>query len=407
MKAGPGLLVAAGAFALAACDGAALTGGVAATGGASSTGGTTGTATCSSGGSGGAATGTAAAAPGAWVDRTDFALSFPLNWMSVAWDSTGTHLVAAAATEAGLDFPGNGDIWASADAGITWTNLTAGTQASGLRWASVASDATGVHLAALAWPTGFQNGDENAAIVWTSADAGVTWTQTAVITDTSRFVESPSLVSDVTGTRLVVAAGDVWTSTDAGVTWTDQTSGTAIAGQAWVSLASDTSGDHLVAATAYTDIWTSSDGGSTWTNRTQGTSASGLDWHGVASDATGTLLVAVANISITAEACTYSGDIWTSTDSGATWTDRTKGTAASGREWTSVASDATGVNLVAVESGGIWKSGDAGATWTNETNGTTAQPTGWLSVGASLSGTHFAAISMSGGLCCEHSIWTR
>jgi hypothetical protein len=328
--------------------------------------------------------------------------------MSVAWDSTGTHLVAAAATVPGLDLPGNGDIWASADAGITWTNLTAGTQASGLQWASIASDATGVHLAALAWPSGFASGDQNAAIVWTSTDAGVTWTQSTVLPFTSQFVIAPSLVSDVTGTRLAVTAGDVWTSADSGVTWTDQTSGTAIAAQAWVSLASDATGDHLVAVMLNGDIWTSPDGGTTWTDQTQGTSASGLDWHGVASDATGTHLVAVANTSITAEGCLYSGDIWTSVDSGVTWTDRTKGTAASGQEWSSVASDATGVNLVAVaQSGGIWRSSDSGATWTDEVTATTAAAPGWLFVGASATGTHFAAISMSGGLCCEHSIWTR
>jgi hypothetical protein len=408
IKAGPGFLVAACVFALGACS-SGLTGGVAATGGASPTGGTTGAATCSSGGSGGAPTGTAAAAPGPWVDRTDAALSLPLNWTSVAWDSTGTHLVAAAATWTGLNIPGNGDLWASADAGITWTNLTAGTQASGLRWSSVASDATGVYLTAVVWPIDIHGSNPNGedADVWTSADAGVTWTRRTTIPFNSPALVAPSLVSDASGAHLAVASGDVWTSADAGVTWTDRTAGTSVAGQAWVDLASDATGDHLVAATLYTDIWTSSDGGSTWTNRTQGTPASGLDWQGVASDATGTLLVAVANLSITTEGCLYSGDIWTSTDAGVTWTDRTKGTEASGLEWTSVASDAAGVNLVAAAQSGIWRSADSGATWTNETIGTTAATADWFAVGASATGTHFAAISGDGGLCCEHSIWTR
>jgi hypothetical protein len=75
----------------------------------------------------------------------------------VASDSTGIHLVALTGLS-GVN--PNGDVWTSADAGATWTNRTKGTQASGQRWESVASDATGIHLVAVsgdpAPPAGLQ-----------------------------------------------------------------------------------------------------------------------------------------------------------------------------------------------------------------------------------------------------------
>ena len=103
----------------------------------------------------------------------------------------------------------------------------------------------------------------------------------------------------------------------------------------------------LVAITAYSDIWTSSNSGAMWSNQTRGTAASGQDWQGVASDSTGTHLVAVCDVSLTSGGVLYGGDIWMSTDSGTTWTNRTKGTAASGSEWVAAASDATGSHIVA------------------------------------------------------------
>jgi type I restriction enzyme R subunit len=81
-----------------------------------------------------------------WVDRTWKTAGWGLPWTDVASDSTGTHLVAVT-TSAGA-FP-DGNIWTSSDSGATWTNRTQGTQASGQRWSSVASDSTGAHLIAI------------------------------------------------------------------------------------------------------------------------------------------------------------------------------------------------------------------------------------------------------------------
>lgn len=66
-------------------------------------------------------------------------------WVSVASDATGTHLVAI---NGGM-FSGNGDIWASNDVGVTWTNQTSGTSAEHQAWSAVASDSTGAHRVAV------------------------------------------------------------------------------------------------------------------------------------------------------------------------------------------------------------------------------------------------------------------
>jgi hypothetical protein len=171
-------------------------------------------------------------------------------------------------------------------------------------------------------------------------------------------------------------------------------------------MAADSTAEHLVAADASGDIWTSSDSGATWTNRTQGTAASGLDWQAVASDSTGTHLIVAA------------GDIWTYTDSGATWTNRTQGTTASGHSWTAVASDSTGAHLVAAASledwgkgmNDIWTSSDSGETWTDATEGTSAADLAWVAVACNASGSHIVAVNNGGPgsrLCCQGNVWTN
>lgn len=73
----------------------------------------------------------------------------------------------------------------------------------------------------------------------------------------------------------------------------------------------------------------------TWTERIAG--SGGVSWRAIASSDDGTKLVA----------CLADwGSIYTSTDSGATWTERTPNAGADA-DWTSVVSSADGVKLVA------------------------------------------------------------
>jgi photosystem II stability/assembly factor-like uncharacterized protein len=122
-------------------------------------------------------------------------------------------------------------------------------------------------------------------------------------------------------------------------------------------VASSADGTKLVAGGLSSwQLYTSSDSGATWTQRT----APGISdqWMSVASSADGTKLVAAANGS----------GIYTSTDSGVTWTQQN---IVSG-QWRSVASSADGTKLVAGNCGVpsfISSSTNSGVTWTPQNIG--------------------------------------
>jgi hypothetical protein len=137
--------------------------------------------------------------------------------------------------------------------------------------------------------------------------------------------------------------------------------------QNWESIASSSDGTKLVAGVYGGQIYTSTDSGASWTARD-----SSRIWYSVASSADGTKLVAGV----------YGGQIYTSTDSGVTWTARD-----SNRYWYSVASSSDGTKLVAVVNGGqIYTSTDSGASWTARDSNR-----GWYSVASSADGTKLVA----------------
>ncbi len=139
---------------------------------------------------------------------------------------------------------------------------------------------------------------------------------------------------------------------------------------AWYTVASSSDGTKLVACVYNGQIYTSTNSGVTWTAQTSGSQ----QWSGVASSADGTKLVACTSVS--------AGLIYTSTDSGATWTART-----SGHSWGGVASSSDGTKLVAwCGQGQIYTSSDSGATWTAR-----ASSQNWYGVASSSDGTKLVA----------------
>jgi hypothetical protein len=273
-------------------------------------------------------------------------------------------------------------LWASTDSGVTWTarNGSAG-------WNFFTCSADGTKLVA---SSGFYTP------VYTSTDSGMTFTER----DSSPYSVS-SMASSADGTKLVVATfgQDIYTSPDSGVTWVDQTESDGLTGGlGWSSVACSTDGTKIIAAAyeeyvypAYTNgvIYTSADSGVTWTRRGgRGT------WNSVASSADGTKLVAVDGAP---------GQIYTSTDSGTNWTAHD-----SNRVWQAVASSADGTKLVAaVFNGPIYTSTDSGTNWTaGEINpdfaggGSYADTNinrGWRSVACSADGTKLIAVDNPGG----------
>jgi hypothetical protein len=151
--------------------------------------------------------------------------------------------------------------------------------------------------------------------------------------------------------------------------WTVRATPRTVTPQSWESVASSSDGTHLVAAAYNGQLYTSANSGVTWTAR-----ATSQKWTSVASSVDGTHLVAAVN----------AGQIYTSTDSGVNWTAR-----ATVQNWFSVASSSDGTHLVAVVAADqIYTSTDSGVNWTAR-----ATVQNWKSVASSSDGTHLVAVA--------------
>jgi len=301
-------------------------------------------------------------------------------WTSVASSADGSKLVAAA---------NGGGIYTSTDSGATWTL----TSAPNARWISVASSADGTKLAAVL------QGDVN-RVVYISTNSGTIWYISYVVpvVPIGMFYNWSAVCMSADGTRLAVAAnwmyfggweyeGVIFISTNmlSNLVWTGWQSGFGFSGYlSWSSVASSVNGAKLVAATADSLIYTATVSltGASWTQATN--APTGAGWTSVASSADGTKLVVVGN-----------GSIYTSPDSGVTWML----TSAPTNAWTSVASSADGTRLVAAAANSlysIYTSTNSGATWTQATNG----PSGavWASVASSADGSKLVAAVNGGGI---------
>lgn len=189
----------------------------------------------------------------------------------------------------------------------------------------------------------------------------------------------------------------VFTSTDGGVTWTAQL-GSGV--HPWGSIAGSSDGSKLIAANFYTGsaasyIFTSSDSGVTWTAQT----GSGLHhWSAVASSSDGMSLSAVDYGTSVSDP----GFVYTSTDGGATWS--THSGSSTGKCWTSIASSANGMNLIATAGAYVATSTDGGATWTahSEVYGGPVSISADGSKMAILNGGGIIHISTDGGVTWSH-----
>ena len=176
-------------------------------------------------------------------------------------------------------------------------------------WSSVASSSDGTRLVAVSGGFDIDGVLTNGGYIYTSSDSGATWTQR-----TAPQQGWVSLASSSDGTKLVAVGNDsIYRSSDSGTTWA-QTG----AQQLWSSVASSSDGTKLVAVVAGDHIYTSSDSGVTWTQ----TTAPQQDWVSVASSSDGTNLVAVSGGVLVDGAVVNDGYIYTSSDSGVTWTQR-------------------------------------------------------------------------------------
>lgn len=214
---------------------------------------------------------------------------------------------------------------------VTWTQRPNSPSAA----RSMASSGDGVKLAAAV----------DGGLISTSTDSGATWTSRAGAgTRAWRAV-----ASSLDGTRLVAVAqgAGIYTSSDSGATWTER-AGAGI--EAWASVASSADGAKVAAVVDGGGIHTSADFGQTWTRQLGSSTAA---WRSIASSWDGAKLAAATD-----------REIYTSTDSGVTWTQRMSWQIYYNAPFVSITSSSDGTKLAAATGyGWLFTSTDSGATW--------------------------------------------
>jgi len=188
-----------------------------------------------------------------------------------------------------------------------------------------------------------------------------------------------SLLISPDGSRFLIKDSfHVLGSGDNGNTWSEDKSFSL---EGAVSFACSFDGTKAFMASAYNGgIYTSIDSGFSWT--LCASAPTNVYWASIASSADGTKLVALKN---------YSSSIYTSIDSGVTWMQQTKSPSKSAENlyWQKIVSSADGTKLVAVNSfngsstNAIYTSSDSGATWIQQANGL---PTGLGFISVACSG---------------------
>ena len=151
----------------------------------------------------------------------------------------------------------------------------------------------------------------------------------------------------------------------------------------WTSTAMSGDAKFLAVAARGGHVYTSSDYGVTWKDRSSGEIDGYKDWFSIAISENGQYLTGVVN----------SGQLYTSSDFGATWHDRSSGNLVGIKGWNSVAMSSDGkIQAAVVKDGRVYMSRDFGETWQDKSSGVIAGNQKWVSIAMSGSGQFLAAV---------------
>jgi len=262
------------------------------------------------------------------------------------------------------------DVWKSADDGATWTLLTVSPPWSARAGQSVVILPDGRILLMGGYTSiGVYNND-----VWQSMDGGNSWSLVTVSPGWSpRSGQSTVVMPD--GSIVLLAGGgasqvnnDVWKSSDGGVTWTLETASPGWSARTGQNAVATTDGSIVLMGgwSQYgqykNDVWRSTDDGATWVLETVNPG-----WSARA----GMASVAMPDGSIILTggcggSSSYQGDVWRSTDDGASWTQLTVNPGWSARAGQGIAVTPAGTVIVAAgwggsENGDVWSLPAAGS----------------------------------------------
>lgn len=241
------------------------------------------------------------------------------SWNDITSSADGVNLVAVDAS-----------IYTSSNSGSSWT--LALTPSVSAKAASNSSDGTKILVAI----------EISGINIYYSTDSGSSWN---LVSSTPGSFQLTSTAMSSTGGVMYVSAnsGPIYRSTNF-TSW----SSTNFPTKAWTDIDVDSTGSKIIASADY--IYTSTDSGSTYTARLTDTTR---NWVSVASSAIGSRLVAAVT----------GGNIWTSADSGATWTEHI--VLGSTRNWKSITCSSDGSIIIGAVGGGgnVYISVDYGTTW--------------------------------------------
>lgn len=308
---------------------------------------------------------------GTWTDVTSAIPNGPP--ISVSSDSTGSKLYAAG-THPAISLNG-GTSWTATD------SLPAGTETF-----QAVSSSDGQTLAATLWVSFVLNS------IRVSTNGGSTWSTTAIAGTTSNLAQiSGGIAMSGDGTKIIVGDGKSSTvgycylSTNSGASFTQMTS--AGTGSQWyVAISRDGSTIYISSDVVTSQFLRSTDNGVTWTSVALPVGFAGA----VACGSDGTkVITADSNV----------GHIWTSTNSGASWTDRgLQPDGGFGVHSIAVSDDAQHVVFGPWEnspSSPIYISCDGGVTW-HATSATTGTSLWWQSVSVAANGSQASAVDING-----------
>lgn len=263
----------------------------------------------------------------------------PKGWSCLTSSASGQLLAATSSA---------GRIYTSSDYGVTWLPRDSST------FGPITSSSNGQYLVSGTWRNQ----------IYTSSDYGATWIAHG---PTGQWL---GVASSADGQRLAAAEeySSIYTSKDFGATWVSHASPVLSGSTYWTTIASSGDGKFLYAGGNGTNIYSSSDYGETWVAHDLIRS-----WTSITTSADGKNIAAV----------TWDSHIYTSNNYGVTWTARDT---SANRLWYSIACSSDGQYMAAGADGDIFLSSDAGATWT-----ALGSYGAWHGITLSADGRHMAA----------------
>lgn len=266
------------------------------------------------------------------------------RWNSVAMSSDGSRILACV---------WNGRLYMSTNSGTTWNErgpLNSQQNHQDLYWEGLAISANGTRMVARV----------SNYYSYASTDSGVTWPA----------IDSPSQVQntsfdwhDYKGWGSVAMSQDgmtvattyrdtICTSNNSGASWTPRSLPGNGCSKSCVAISAD--GAKIVAGSWPGRLWLSSNSGVSWTEQYPAGDA-GQFWQCAAMSSDGLRVIVGA----------WPGRLYIGTCSGQVWAwTQTRPSGDVNRYWESVAISADGTRLIAADRNGVYTSSNSGATWT-------------------------------------------